>query len=201
MWKIIRLVLCLLFFVPGMGLLGALSTFDSGFPIWWGMIVGGALGLPAGANIGGACLKRLRTSSSARGTRIRPRMIDLGDVSVFDRDAHRFSDEAAIYGMKFRKYLGADKLPSDMTLAEADLLGKPSTGASITPPPKSSPEPGHDQPQGASPANGSGRPPGQLNDSDGAGGGACRGVAESCWSDCPLRGTSSSTPIYNPCRR
>jgi len=56
-------------------------------------------------------------------------MIDLGDVSVFDRDAHRFSDEAAIYGMKFRKYLGADKLPSDMTLAEADLLGKPSTGA------------------------------------------------------------------------
>jgi hydrogenase/urease accessory protein HupE len=54
MWKKARLALCLLLFVPGCMLLGAYSTLDSGFPVWWGMAVGGAFGLLTGLAFGGA---------------------------------------------------------------------------------------------------------------------------------------------------
>jgi hydrogenase/urease accessory protein HupE len=58
MWRVVRLALCLLVFVPGWALLGAFSTLDSGFPVWWGMTVGGAFGLLMGLAFGGALPKK-----------------------------------------------------------------------------------------------------------------------------------------------
>jgi hypothetical protein len=40
-------------FVPGFGLLGAMSTLDSGMPVCWGMFLSGVLGLFFGLVFGG----------------------------------------------------------------------------------------------------------------------------------------------------
>ena len=54
MWRVTCLTLSLLLFVPGLAILGAFSTLDSGFPVWWGMIIGGGFGLLLGLTFGGA---------------------------------------------------------------------------------------------------------------------------------------------------
>jgi hypothetical protein len=52
--KRLRLILALALFVPGFALLGAFSTLDSRFPAWWGLAVGGLLGVVFGLVFGGA---------------------------------------------------------------------------------------------------------------------------------------------------
>jgi hypothetical protein len=51
--KTLRLVLSLVFMVPAWALLGAFSTLDSGLPLWWGLTVGGAIGVFFGLAFGG----------------------------------------------------------------------------------------------------------------------------------------------------
>jgi hypothetical protein len=48
------LVLSVLFFASAFGLLGALSTLDSGWPLEYGTIIGAAFGVFIGAVFGGA---------------------------------------------------------------------------------------------------------------------------------------------------
>jgi hypothetical protein len=48
------MVLSLGFMVPIWTLLGAFSTLDSGLPLWWGLAVGGAIGVFFGLVFGGA---------------------------------------------------------------------------------------------------------------------------------------------------
>jgi hypothetical protein len=52
--KRVRLALALLFFGSGFGLLGAFTTLDSGYPLYFGATIGGAYGLFIGAVFGGA---------------------------------------------------------------------------------------------------------------------------------------------------
>jgi hypothetical protein len=54
MWKGLRLILCLAFFVPAFALLGAFATLDSGErTAWAGLVAGGVVGLFFGLGIGG----------------------------------------------------------------------------------------------------------------------------------------------------
>jgi hypothetical protein len=45
--------LSLALFTPAWAVLGAFSTLDSGLPIWWGLAVGGLIGLLVGLIFGG----------------------------------------------------------------------------------------------------------------------------------------------------
>ncbi len=51
--KRLKLILSLAVFTPGWALLGAFSTLDSGFPVWWGLTVGGVIGVFFGLVFGG----------------------------------------------------------------------------------------------------------------------------------------------------
>jgi hypothetical protein len=51
--KWLRLIFALAVFVPAFALAGALSTFDSHFPIWWGLTVGVGIGILFGLIFGG----------------------------------------------------------------------------------------------------------------------------------------------------
>jgi hypothetical protein len=54
MWKTVRLILCLVFFVPAFALLGALATLDSGErTAWTGLVAGAVVGLFFGLAFGG----------------------------------------------------------------------------------------------------------------------------------------------------
>ncbi len=46
----LRLILCLAFFIPACALLGAMSTLDSGLPIWCSLTVGTCIGIFFGGN-------------------------------------------------------------------------------------------------------------------------------------------------------
>jgi hypothetical protein len=50
----VKLSLCLALFVPGFALLGAFSTLDSHFPVWWGLTIGAAIAVILGVAFGGA---------------------------------------------------------------------------------------------------------------------------------------------------
>jgi hypothetical protein len=51
--KWIKLSLSLVVFVPGCAVLGAFSTLDSGFPLWWGLTGGSLCGTFFGMVFGG----------------------------------------------------------------------------------------------------------------------------------------------------
>jgi RsiW-degrading membrane proteinase PrsW (M82 family) len=54
MWKMLRLILCLIFFVPAFALLGAFATLDGGERTPWGGLVACAVvGLFFGLGFGG----------------------------------------------------------------------------------------------------------------------------------------------------
>jgi RsiW-degrading membrane proteinase PrsW (M82 family) len=54
MWKTVRLILCLIFFVPAFALLGAFASLDAGERgAWAGLIAGAIVGLFFGLGFGG----------------------------------------------------------------------------------------------------------------------------------------------------
>jgi RsiW-degrading membrane proteinase PrsW (M82 family) len=54
MWKVLRVILCLAFFVPVFALLGAFATLDSGERAPWAGLLGGAVtGLLLGGGFAG----------------------------------------------------------------------------------------------------------------------------------------------------
>jgi hypothetical protein len=54
MWKRLRLIFCLIFFVPAFGPLGAFASQDAGERgAWAGLVAGAAVGLSFGLGFGG----------------------------------------------------------------------------------------------------------------------------------------------------
>jgi hypothetical protein len=51
--KAVNLILSLAVMVPVGSILGGLTTFDSGFPLWWGLTIGALIGVFIGCVIGG----------------------------------------------------------------------------------------------------------------------------------------------------
>jgi hypothetical protein len=49
----LKLTIALLVFVPAWTILGGLSPFDSGLPLWWGLSIGASIGLFFGFVFGG----------------------------------------------------------------------------------------------------------------------------------------------------
>jgi ABC-type uncharacterized transport system permease subunit len=50
--KLFRLTFCLVTFVPGFAVLGALASRQNGAPIWWGLTIGALVGMIFGVGFG-----------------------------------------------------------------------------------------------------------------------------------------------------